>query len=178
MRWMPPIRRGQFFQTPGGTLGVGIPGAVGVKIAHPDRTVVGFTGDGGAMYTYQALWTAAHYGVGAKFVVCNNHSYRLLKMNLVDYWRQQGLSPDQYPADFPPPFDIGEPHVDFVGLARSLGVPGQQVTQPGQIAAAIDAMLADDRPYLLELLLENEVPRPAAAVQAERHPVTAECPCS
>ncbi len=92
---MPPTTPGQFFQTPGGTLGVGIPGAVGVKLAHPDRTVVGFTGDGGAMFTYQALWTAAHHRIGAKFVVCNNASYRILKQNIVTYWRDRGLQPDQ-----------------------------------------------------------------------------------
>ena len=160
---------------------MGIPGAVGVKLAHPDRTVIGFTGDGGAMYTYQALWTAAHYGIGAKFVVCNNHSYRLLKMNLVDYWRQQGLGPDQRPS-FPPPFDIGEPHLDFVALAQALGVPALRVAQPSQIEPAVNALLGHDGPFLLELILENEVPRPAATTHAaaapEATPVSAECPCS
>ena len=95
LRWVVPKAPGSFFQSPGGTLGVGIPGAVGVKLAHPGRTVVGLTGDGGAMYTYQALWTAVHLGIGAKFVVCNNSSYRLLKFNLVDYWRERGLSPER-----------------------------------------------------------------------------------
>ena len=85
--------------------------------------MIGFTGDGGAMYTYQALWTAAHYGIAAKFVVCNNRSYRILKQNLVDYWRDLGLSPNEFP-DFPPPFDIREPDLDFVALARGMGVPG------------------------------------------------------
>ncbi|BEL07328.1 thiamine pyrophosphate-binding protein [Actinoplanes sichuanensis] len=71
-RWLPPTRPGHFFQNPGGTLGVGIPGAIGARIAHPERTVVGFTSDGGAMHTCQALWTAAHHGVAAKFVVCHH----------------------------------------------------------------------------------------------------------
>ncbi len=78
-RYMPPKLPGHFFQTRGGSLGVGIPGAIGLKLAHPDKTVIGFTGDGGSMYTIQALWTAAHYNIGAKFVICNNQSYRLLK---------------------------------------------------------------------------------------------------
>lgn len=178
MRWIPPSMPGAFFQTPGGTLGVGIPGAVGVKLAHPDRTVVGFTGDGGAMYTYQALWTAAHYGIGAKFVVCNNRSYRLLKLNLLDYWRQQGLPPEQYPTEFPPAFDIGAPHINFTELARSLGVPGQRVTQPAEVGPAIGALLSDDAPFMLELMLEAEVPRAAATGATGRHPVSAEYPCS
>jgi thiamine pyrophosphate-dependent acetolactate synthase large subunit-like protein len=159
MRWVPPTTPGQFFQTPGGTLGVGIPGAVGVKLAHPDRTVVGFTGDGGAMFTYQALWTAAHEGVGAKFVVCNNRSYRILKDNIVTYWRDVGQQPDQA---FPPSFDIGEPPLDFVSLARGLGVPGCRVSQPTEIAGAITTMLEHDGPYLIELVLERVVSRTPA----------------
>jgi thiamine pyrophosphate-dependent acetolactate synthase large subunit-like protein len=159
MRWLPPTTPGQFFQTPGGTLGVGIPGAVGVKLAHPDRTVVGFTGDGGAMFTYQALWTAAHHRIGAKFVVCHNASYRILKHNIVRYWRDRGQQPDQA---FPPSFDIREPELDFVSLAHGLGVPGCRVSQPTEIAGAITTMLEHDGPYLIELVLESHVPRTPA----------------
>jgi thiamine pyrophosphate-dependent acetolactate synthase large subunit-like protein len=150
-----PTTPGEFFQTPGGTLGVGIPGAVGVKLAHPDRTVVGFTGDGGAMFTYQALWTAAHEGIAAKFVVCHNASYRILKENIVRYWHDRGQPPDQ---PFPPSFDICGPRVDFVSLAHGLGVPGCRVSQPTQIAGAITTMLNHDGPYLIELVLEGKVP--------------------
>jgi len=164
MRWMPlPTIPGGFFQTPGGTLGVGIPGAVGVKLAHPDRTVVGFTGDGGAMFTYQALWTAAHEGIGAKFVVCNNTSYRILKENIVRYWGDLGQQTDQA---FPPSFDICEPPLDFVSLARGLGVPGCRVSQPAQIAGAVSTMLEHDGPYLIELVLERDVSRTPAYPRA------------
>jgi thiamine pyrophosphate-dependent acetolactate synthase large subunit-like protein len=160
MRWVPPTTSGGFFETPGGTLGVGIPGAVGVKLAHPDRTVVGFTGDGGAMFTYQALWTAAHYRIGAKFVVCHNASYRILKENIVTYWSDRGLQPDE--ANFPPSFDVREPDLDFVSLARGLGVPGCRVSQPAQIAGAITTMLEHEGPYLIELVLARDVPRTPA----------------
>src|SRR5262249_50308208 len=54
-RYMPSTEAGHFFQTRGGSLGVGIPGAIGAKLAQPDKTVIGVTGDGGAMYTIQAL---------------------------------------------------------------------------------------------------------------------------
>src|SRR5205085_5821846 len=91
------------------SLGVGIPGAIGLKLAHPDRTVVGFTGDGGSMYTIQALWTAAHHNIGAKFVICNNHSYKLLKLNIQQYWRERGI-PEH---DFPHSFDLAQPDIDF-----------------------------------------------------------------
>ena len=161
-RHIVPGAPGQLLQTPGGTLGVGLPGAVGVKLARPERTVIGFAGDGGAMYTYQALWTAAHHRIGAKFVVCNNSSYRILKQNIVAYWRDLGLSLNEFPAGFPPPFDIREPNLDFVSLARGLGVPGCRVSQTAEMAGAITAMLDHDGPFLIELVLEGDVSRTPA----------------
>jgi thiamine pyrophosphate-dependent acetolactate synthase large subunit-like protein len=153
-RYVVPRKPGTFFQTRGGSLGVGIPGTIGVKLANPDKTVVGFTGDGGSMYTIQALWTAAHHKVGAKFVVCNNHSYKLLKLNVQQYWRDNRL-PER---DFPNPFDIKDPDLDFVGLAKAMGVPGIKVERPEQIAGAIDEMLATDGPFLIDLVLSDDVP--------------------
>ena len=154
-RYLPPSIPGHLYQTPGGTLGVGFPGAIGVKLAHPERTVVGFSGDGGAVFTIPALWTAAHYRIGAKFVVCNNRSYRILKQNLVNY-RQEHHSNEH---DFPRSFDIHDPSVDYVSLAKGMGVPGVRVTQPGEMAGAIAAMLAHDGPYLIDLILEDRVNR-------------------
>ncbi|MDQ3547450.1 MAG: thiamine pyrophosphate-dependent enzyme, partial [Chloroflexota bacterium] len=152
--YMPPTRPGQFFQTRGGSLGVGIPGGIGLKLAQPDRTVIAFAGDGGSMYTIQALWTAAHHRVGTKFVICNNRSYQLLKLNLQQYWRERAL-PER---DFPTSFDITDPDIQFVEMARSMGVNGVRVETPDQIAPAIDAMLADDQPFLVELMITDEVP--------------------
>ena len=154
-RHLIPSTPGSFFQTPGGTLGIAFPGAVGAKLAHPERTVIGFGGDGGAMYTFQALWTAAHYRIAAKFVVCNNRSYRLLKENLVEYWRDRNVNP----PDFPASFDFGDPDLDFIALARGMGVPGVRVATPGEIAPGIRAMLDHDGPFLLDLMLEGEVRR-------------------
>jgi benzoylformate decarboxylase len=154
-RWLPPEQPGLFFQTPGGTLGVGIPGAVGAKLAHPDKTVVGFTGDGGAMYTFQALWTAAHYGIGAKLVVCHNAGYRLLKENLVDYRRDLGVP--EPAAEFPPFFDVNSPSLDFVALAGALGVPAIQVSKPAEVEPALRTMLDHDGPFLIEAILERDV---------------------
>lgn len=72
LRYLPQDEPGTWFQTRVGMLSTGLPGTVGLKLAHPGRTVFGFSGDGGAMSTIQALATAARYGIGAKFVVCNN----------------------------------------------------------------------------------------------------------
>jgi benzoylformate decarboxylase len=154
VRYLPPTKPGHYFQTRGGSLGVGIPGAIGVKLAHPDKTVVGFTGDGGSMYTPQALWTAAHHRIGAKSVVCNNRSYRILKLNIQRYWAER----DMPEHDFPAPFDLTNPEIRFDELARSLGVAAVRVETPEQIGPAIERMLADDEPFLIDLVVTDEVP--------------------
>ncbi|MBI4870087.1 MAG: thiamine pyrophosphate-binding protein [Candidatus Riflebacteria bacterium] len=152
-RYLPPQTTGAFLQTRGGSLGVGIPGAIGAKLAHPDKTVVGFSGDGGAMYTIQALWTAARHGVGAKFVVCNNGSYRLLQLNLQQYWKETGIPAHPFPLSF----DLSRPALRFDELARALGVSSTRVEKPADIAAAIGQMLAHEGPFLIDLVLEGDV---------------------
>lgn len=157
-RYIPPTKPGTFFQTRGGSLGVGIPGALGLKLAHPDKTVIGFTGDGGSMYTIQALWTAAHHNIGAKFVICNNQSYMLLKLNIMQYWREQGLQP----SDFPDSFDLTNPVVDFVKIAESMGVPGARVERPEQVGPAVKQMLEHDGPFLIDMVVSSKLPDPSS----------------
>ncbi|MFB7597508.1 thiamine pyrophosphate-binding protein [Streptomyces sp. NPDC056160] len=147
-RHLPPTRPGHWHQTRGGSLGVGIPGAIAAQLAHPERTVVGFTGDGGSLYTIQALWTAARYGIGAKFVICNNSSYRLLELNIEEYWKSVDIAAHGQPEMF----DLSTPAIDFVGLARSLGVPGVRVEKPDQAAAAVEQALGTPGPFLVDLV--------------------------
>ena len=133
---------------------MGIPGAIGAKLANPEKTVVGFTGDGGSMYTIQALWTAAHHRIGAKFVVCNNQSYMLLELNILQYWKEQGIGE----RAFPDSFLLGDPVIDFAALSRSLGVPATRVRSPDEIEPAIRAMLETEGPYLIDLVVTGRVP--------------------
>jgi thiamine pyrophosphate-dependent acetolactate synthase large subunit-like protein len=153
-RYLPPTMPGHFFQTRGGSLGVGIPGALGLKLAHPDKTVVGFTGDGGSMYTIQALWTAAKYGIDAKFVICNNHSYKLLKLNVLQYWNERAVPEHSFPKSF----DLSEPDLRFDQLAASMGVPGVRVETPEQIGSAIRQALEHRGPFLIDLVVSTDVP--------------------
>jgi benzoylformate decarboxylase len=67
-----------FVAVANGTLGFGVPGAIGLRMALPDRPVVAFVGDGSTMYSVQALWTAADYGVGVVFVVLANGRYAVM----------------------------------------------------------------------------------------------------
>ena len=157
-RYMPPDKPNTFFQTRGGSLGVGIPGALGLKLAAPDKTVIGFTGDGGSMYTIQALWTAAHSNIGAKFVICNNQSYMLLKLNIMQYWRQAGLQP----GTFPESFDLANPVVNFAQLAESLGVPALRVDHPDQVEDAVRKMMETDGPFLIDMVVSSALPDPSS----------------
>ncbi|MGH3604078.1 MAG: thiamine pyrophosphate-binding protein, partial [Pseudonocardiaceae bacterium] len=154
VRYLVPTRPDAYFQTRGGSLGVGIPGALGLKLAYPERTVFGFTGDGGAMYTIQALWTAAHHRIGAKIVVCNNRSYRILKINIAQYWRERGL-PEH---DFPASFDLGDPELRFDRIAESLGVPAVRVETGNQVRPAIITALETEGPFLIDLVIDGDVP--------------------
>lgn len=154
-RYLPPTLPDHFFQTRGGSLGVGIPGALGIKVAHPEKTVIGFTGDGGSMYTIQALWTAARFKIGAKFVICNNQSYMLLKLNILQYWKDQIGEPVH---QFPHSFDLGDPVINFAELARSMGVPALCVDHPDKVADAVKQMLETDGPFLIDMVISNRVP--------------------
>jgi benzoylformate decarboxylase len=152
-RYLPPRKTAEFFQTRGGSLGIGFPGAIGAQLANPGRTVVGFSGDGGSMYTMQALWSAARHNVEAKFVVCNNYSYKLLQLNINAYWKERGRDPHGFPLCF----DLSRPQIRFDEMARSLGVAALRVEKPGEIEAAVRQMLAHPGPFLIDLVLEGDV---------------------
>jgi thiamine pyrophosphate-dependent acetolactate synthase large subunit-like protein len=152
VRYFPPRQADHYFVTRGGSLGVGIPGAIGAWLANPGKTVIGFTGDGGSMYTIQALWTAARHNINAKFVICNNASYRLLQLNINEYWKENGVSQHDYPLSF----DLSQPPLNFVEIARGMGVSGLRVEKPWEIGPAIKQMLAHPGPFLVDLVLESD----------------------
>jgi benzoylformate decarboxylase len=105
------------------------------------------------MYTIQALWTAARYGIGAKFVICNNQSYRLLKDNILQYWRDQVGDPVH---EFPSGFDLGNPVIDFAALARSMGVPAVRLDHPENAEAVVRQMLETDGPFLVDMVISSQ----------------------
>lgn len=151
-RYLPPTKPGHFFQTRGGSLGVGFPGAIGLKLANPDKTVIGFSGDGGSMYTIQALWSAARHDVDVKFVVCNNASYRLLQLNIDAYWKEQDIPKH----DFPLAFDLSVPAINFAELARSMGIQAARVEKPWEVAGAVKQMMGHPGPFLVDVVIESD----------------------
>ncbi|HYL79811.1 MAG TPA: thiamine pyrophosphate-dependent enzyme, partial [Candidatus Acidoferrum sp.] len=138
-----------FYGLHGGGIGGGLPGALGVKLALPERPVVALIGDGGAMYTIQALWTAAHYGLGVVAVIINNASYRILKQRT---HALKGISAEtgRYVE-----MDLDRPRIDFIGMAQALGVPGERVEKAGEIGAALQRALAQGGPSLIDVEVDG-----------------------
>jgi benzoylformate decarboxylase len=136
---------GSYYFTRGGGLGWGVPAALGVKLARPDMPVMCIVGDGSIMYSAQALWTAAHENLPVVIAVVNNRQYAILKMNLLE-----SNSPAARAGRFVG-MDLESPPVDYVGLARSLGVDAQLVEKPADVTEAARAAFEAGRPTLLEV---------------------------
>ncbi|MGP1676315.1 MAG: thiamine pyrophosphate-binding protein [Burkholderiales bacterium] len=128
-----------------GGLGFGMPGAVGISLAQPGRPVVAVIGDGSVMYGVQALWTAAHLKLPITYVIANNRSYRILKERLVSM-----RASDRFTG-----MDLRDPEIDYTGLARSLGVPAERVTDPQGIVPALRAALQAGGPRLIEVMVAD-----------------------
>ena len=137
-----------FFGLRGGGIGWGLPAALGVKLALPRRPVIALVGDGSAMYTCQALWTAAHDSIAVVYVIFNNASYRILKQRTLAL---KGFSAED---DVYVGMDLQRPHVNYVELARSLGVPGERIEKPGEVGAAMGRALASGGPYLIDAQID------------------------
>ena len=144
-------RPGDYMGAKGGGIGQALPGALGVKLAHPDRPVVAVSGDGSAMYSIQALWTAAHHDLAVVFVILSNREYRILKHNMDTYRQRFGAKPDRgYPN-----MDLVSPDLGFVDMARGMGVEGARITKPADLRPALEQAIAARRPFVLDVAIER-----------------------
>jgi benzoylformate decarboxylase len=133
----------------GGGIGWGLPAAVGAKLALPDRPVVALSGDGSAMYTNQTFWTAARERLAVVFVILNNRSYRILKQRI------QALKGFAAQDDVYVGMDLDRPLIDFVGLAGSLGVPGERIEKCRDVGPALTRALGCGGPYLVDVQMDS-----------------------
>jgi benzoylformate decarboxylase len=141
--WTEP---GRYFFCEGGGLGWGMPAALGVSLAY-DRAVpvLAATGDGSAMYSPQALWTAAHERLPVVFAIFVNREYLILK-NYLRSRKGESVDRDNYVA-----MQITDPDVDYLALAASMGVAGTRVDSAGDIGDVVSAALAAGVPHLVEI---------------------------
>jgi len=149
-RYVTP-RPGRYFRARGGGIGPGLPGAVGVKLAMPERPAVGVVSDGAAMYGISALWTAAHHRVPVTWVICNNASYRILKENVMDY-----LGPAHVNRRFVA-LDLTDPPLRYDRIAESMGVHGRRVERPDEIRPALEEAFGLGAPALVDVVIEGAV---------------------
>jgi thiamine pyrophosphate-dependent acetolactate synthase large subunit-like protein len=144
---------GMYFRAAGGGLGAGLPGALGVKLARPDSPVLALVGDGAALYTIQALWTAAHYRIPVTYVICNNQSYRILKINMLQYLGE-AMAGRKFIG-----MDLVDPVLDFAQIAQAFGVRGQRVERPEELGTALRSALRSGEPSLVDAVIESGLRR-------------------
>ncbi|KAF1023085.1 MAG: Benzoylformate decarboxylase [Paracidovorax wautersii] len=135
-------RSGSFYTMASGGLGHGMPAAVGMALGRPGRRVIALVGDGSAMYSPQAVWTAQHLGLPVTFVILNNRRYAALQ----DFASVFGFAPDEKPAG------TELPGLDFVALARGMGCAGVRVSDARELADTLRQALRGDGPLLVELM--------------------------
>lgn len=143
-------------QTTGYALGWGVGASLGVKIARPDKQVVCLVGDGTMLFgQLESLWSFSRYDVPVIIVIFNNRSY--------DGPRKRMFNLSQHPRGGMKDMAcyLGDPDVDFVGIAKSFGIKGEVVSNPNQIKPAMKRAVQatkDGRPYLIDALLAQKGP--------------------
>ncbi|HEY1431549.1 MAG TPA: thiamine pyrophosphate-dependent enzyme [Stellaceae bacterium] len=131
----------------GGSIGMGMPVATGAAVACPDRKVVCLEGDGSGIYTLQASWTQAREGLGVTTLLFSNRSYAIVRGELADVGAG---NPGRKALDM---LDLGHPDLDWVGLARSMGVPGARVTTMEAFNDRFAQDIATPGPFLIKVVL-------------------------
>ena len=128
----------------GGSIGLGLPLAVGAAVACPDRKVLCLEGDGSAMYTIQALWTMVREQLDVTTVILANRSYRILNIEL---GRVGASSAGPRAKDM---LDISRPELDFVSLARGMGVPASAPRTAEELCSELERAFHEPGPHLIE----------------------------
>src|SRR5512140_2300700 len=130
-----------------GGIGWGLPASVGVSLANPDRPVVCYSGDGSAMYSIQALWTAAHQKLPLTVVIVNNGGYRIIKQRLLAFHGD-----DHFVG-----MDFVDPPIDFVGMAKALGLEAMRITEAKNLKAALSSAFKRPGAKLIEVVVDGTV---------------------
>lgn len=134
-----------------GTMGAGLPAAMGIKLAYPDRQVVAVAGDGGFAMTMQDLETCVRERIAVTVVVINNFAFGNIKI------RQQTKFGNRLIGS-----EFGNP--DFAELARLFGAGGERVVEPGQLEPALQGALNSDGPSVIDVHVDPEEICPATVV--------------
>lgn len=141
-----------------GTMGFGLPAAIGAKLACPDRTVIDIDGDGSLNMTVHELSTCHRYGIGVKVIIINNQWLGMVRQwqDMV-YRGNRSESSMSDPTVITGPLDVVDIYPDFVTIAAGYRVRAERVARMEDLALALDRMLEDpDEPYLLDVIVDAE----------------------
>ena len=144
----------RIFGMQGGAIGWGMGGAMGLKLAEPDRPVVAFVGDGSAMMTVQALWTAAVENIPVVYVICNNGSYKVLKQAWDNYRRQILKEESRRSTYLGTEFPLS---LNLAGMAHDMGVSGRRIEDPAELKPAMRDALELGAPAVLDVIIDGSV---------------------
>ncbi|MGH9719707.1 MAG: thiamine pyrophosphate-binding protein [Bryobacteraceae bacterium] len=136
----------------GNSLGWGIGGATGAKLAAPGRLVVCSIGDGAVMYSASGFWTQARYGIPVLTVIWNNHNYQAVRLGFHRYGGKMAAT-GQFAGMY-----LGDPEINFVKLAESQGVKGERVTTASELEAALKRGIQqtrDGNPYVIDAVISR-----------------------
>ncbi len=138
-----------------GAMGYGVPAAIAAKIAHPERAVVCFAGDGDFLMSGQELATAVQYDAPAIFIVVNNGMYGTIRMHQERHYPGRVIGTD-----------LVNPH--FAAFARSFGAAGEIVEDTAQFAPAMERAIASKRPAVIEVRIDPQAITPNTTLDALR----------
>ena len=131
----------------GGSIGYGMPCAVGAALASPDQPVINLQADGSAMYTIQALWTEAREGLNVKTLICSNRGYNILRVEL----QRAGIAnPGPKALSLA---DIDQPKLDWVSISSGMGVPAKSVNTVESLVKELTKILSEPGPSLIEMVI-------------------------
>ena len=134
----------------GGAIGQGLPVAVGAAVACPDRPVLALAGDGTAMYTIQALWTMVNEDLDVTVIVFNNRSYAILNIEL------ERVGAEGAGTKAKSQLDLSEPPIDFVALARGMGMSATTVSTARGFNKALENAFKEPGPHLIDAIVPSE----------------------
>ena len=134
----------------GGAIGQGLPVAVGAAVACPDRPVLALGGDGSAMYTNQALWTMVNEDLDVTVIIFNNRSYAILNVEL------ERVGAEGAGEKAKSQLNLSEPPIDFVALARGMGMSATSVSTAQGFNKALAIAFREPGPHLIEAIVPSE----------------------
>ena len=152
LRRMLPLNELKSYQRArgGGSIGAGLPAAMGAKLAAPDRPVVCISGDGSALWSIQSLWVAARYEIPVTFIILSNAAYRQVRLMKRKILGDKAMGWDLGTV-------LAPPQADFCKIAEGMGLSAEKVEKPEQISEVLKRALGRGRPYLVDIEVDATI---------------------